>query len=61
MAGPEMGQIKGSTMSTNDPIIEDSDVRILEDAILQAAEQFGVREFAMSLVELPAEAARKAA
>jgi len=48
-------------MSTNDPIIEDSDVRILEDAILQAAEQFGVREFAMSLVELPAEAARKAA
>ena len=42
-------------MNTNDPIIEDSDVRILEDAIRQTAEQFGVREFALSLVEAPAE------
>lgn len=47
--------------SANDPVMVDSDVRILEEAIRSAAAEFGAAEFARCLAELPAQDEQKVA
>lgn len=47
--------------TANDPVNPDSDIRILEESILEAAHQFGLKEFALSLVETKQEVLREAA